>query len=60
MPALQSYWFVPHVTAYTSSYSMLGAATLASFIQLHKLYQAKVDERLYQFIDNLVYVGLAF
>lgn len=60
MPALQSYWFVPHVTVYILSYSMLGAATIASFIQMGKLYRSKIDDRLYQFIDNLVYVGFGF
>ena len=39
---------------------MLGAATIASFIQMGKLYRSKIDDRLYQFIDNLVYVGFGF
>ncbi|NMA72879.1 MAG: cytochrome c biogenesis protein CcsA [Bacteroidales bacterium] len=60
MPALQSYWFVPHVTVYILSYSLLGAATIASFIQMNKLYRSKADDRLYLFIDNLVYVGFGF
>ncbi len=34
MPALQSYWFVPHVTVYILSYAMLGAATIAAMMQL--------------------------
>ena len=55
MPALQSYWFVPHVTVYILSYSMLGAATIAAIIQLRKMNKSKVDNNLYQFIDNIVY-----
>lgn len=60
MPALQSYWFVPHVTVYILSYSMLGAATIASVVQLVKLNKNKADENLYNFMDNIVYVGFGF
>lgn len=60
MPALQSYWFVPHVTVYILSYSMLGAATIAAIIQLRKMNKSKVDNNLYQFIDNIVYIGFGF
>lgn len=60
MPALQSYWFVPHVTVYILSYAMLGAATIASLIQLYKEYHQKSSATLYLFIDNLVYVGFGF
>lgn len=60
MPALQSYWFVPHVTVYILSYSMLGAATIAACIQLNKMHKVGADDRLYQFMDNIVYVGFGF
>ncbi len=60
MPALQSYWFVPHVTVYILSYSMLGAATIASIVQLVKLGKGKPDDNLYNFMDNIVYVGFGF
>ncbi len=60
MPALQSYWFVPHVTVYILSYSMLGAATIASCIQLHKMKKQKPDPQLFDFMDNIVYVGFGF
>lgn len=60
MPALQSYWFVPHVTVYILSYSMLGAATIASVVQLFKLKKNKTDENLYTFMDNIVYIGFGF
>lgn len=60
MPALQSYWFVPHVTVYILSYSMLGAATIASIMQLIKLSKGKTDKKLYNFMDNIVYIGFGF
>lgn len=60
MPALQSYWFVPHVTVYILSYAMLGAATIAAIIQLVNIKKRKPDENLYQLMDNVVYVGFGF
>ena len=60
MPALQSIWFVPHVTVYILSYSMLGAATIASVVQLIKLDKGKADPELYKFMDNIVYIGFGF
>ena len=49
MPALQSIWFIPHVTVYMFSYSVLGCA----FIVHHK-------EEYLVTADNLVYSGVAF
>jgi len=60
MPALQSYWFVPHVTVYILSYAMLGAATIASFIQLANIGKGKPDKNLYGLMDNVVYIGFGF
>ncbi|HCO66466.1 MAG TPA: cytochrome C assembly protein [Dysgonomonas sp.] len=60
MPALQSYWFVPHVTVYILSYAMLGAATIASFIQLVNLKKDRLDNNLYNLMDNVVYIGFGF
>lgn len=60
MPALQSYWFVPHVTVYILSYAMLGAATIASLIQLANLNKDKRDDNLYKLMDNVVYIGFGF
>lgn len=58
MPALQSHWFVPHVTSYILSYAMFGAATIGAMIQLTK--RKKYDAQLFGFIDNMVYVGYGF
>ena len=60
MPALQSYWFVPHVVVYILSYAMLGAATIASFIQLNNLRKGSPDVNLYKLMDNVVYAGFGF
>ena len=60
MPALQSLWFIPHVTAYIISYSMLGAATIAGIILLRKIENKKLDIKLENLIDNLVYIGFGF
>ncbi len=61
MPALQSYWFIPHVTVYILSYATLGAATLAALVQIYQLKKNKpVNVDLIDFIDNIVYVGFSF
>lgn len=55
MPALQSIWFIPHVTVYMFSYSVLGCAFILGCIGLirHKdIYLVTSDE--------LVYTGTAF
>lgn len=57
MPALQSIWFVPHVTVYILSYSFLSAATIAAIILLYKYPKREPDMQLAAFTDNLVYVG---
>lgn len=55
MPALQSIWFIPHVTVYMFSYSVLGCAFIIAVSGLirHK------EEYLHT-ADNLVYTGVAF
>ncbi len=57
MPALQSVWFVPHVTAYILSYAMFGAATIGSIILLYK---RNYDKHIFNFIDNMIYIGYGF
>lgn len=55
MPALQSVWFIPHVTVYMFSYSVLGCAFIIAISGLikHKAEYLHVA-------DNLVYTGVAF
>ncbi len=57
MPALQSIWFIPHVTSYILSYAMLGAATIGALILL---FRRSDDRQIFAFIDNMVYVGYGF
>ena len=55
MPALQSVWFIPHVTVYMFSYSVLGCAFIIGCIGMknHK-------EKYITTADELVYTGTAF
>ena len=57
MPALQSPFFIPHVTAYMLAYAMMGVATISSLILLRK---KRTDPELDKFLDNVVYLGLGF
>ena len=55
MPALQSAWFIPHVTVYMFSYSLLGCAFLVAVVRFFKN-----DYSLLEAADTLVYIGTAF
>lgn len=55
MPALQSPWFIPHVTVYMFSYSLLGCAFL---IAVYGLFRP--GEELLSAADTLIYIGMAF
>lgn len=55
MPALQSIWFVPHVTVYMFSYSVLGCAFIVAVCGLVQHKEAYLVTA-----DNLVYAGVAF
>lgn len=55
MPALQSGWFIPHVTVYMFSYSLLGCAFLMA---LAGLFGKGKD--VMSTADTLVYLGTAF
>ncbi len=57
MPALQSPWFIPHVSVYIASYAFLGASFLMACVNLIK---NKTQERLGNMmpeIDQLIYIG---
>lgn len=60
MPALQSYWFIPHVTVYIFSYALLGVSCLCSFKLMYQFCNGSEDKELLKFTDNIVYVGLGF
>lgn len=55
MPALQSPWFIPHVTVYMFSYSFLGCAFLIGVVGLFS-----TKKSLLPAADTLVYIGMAF
>lgn len=55
MPALQSIWFVPHVTVYMFSYALLG---VSFFLSLYGLMTSKHE--IFNVIDTLTYAGTAF
>ena len=56
MPALQSPWFIPHVTVYMFSYSLLGCAFLIALVQICGLSRKGMSDAA----DTLVYIGTAF
>lgn len=57
MPALQSPWFVPHVTVYMLSYAMFAAAVIGACIQLRKISLGRPDAKIYAFTDSVVRAG---
>lgn len=58
MPALQSPWFIPHVTVYMFSYSFMGVAFLLAVAGLFGNLRGKTD--VLTAADTLVYIGMAF
>lgn len=60
MPALQSIWFVPHVTVYMFAYALLGAVTLlAIYFWIRNSRQPATAEEM-RICDTLVMVGWGF
>lgn len=55
MSALQSFWFVPHVTVYMFAYSVLGCAFILALVSW-----VRHTDRYFSTTDRLVYIGLAF
>ena len=55
MPALQSVWFVPHVSVYMFSYALLGCATILAIGAL-----ATKSDKFDNAIERLLYGGVAF
>ena len=51
MPALQSYWFVPHVNVYIFAYALLAASTLVAFKGLVSLKKQKLPQSNLLFAD---------
>ncbi|MGN0086041.1 MAG: cytochrome c biogenesis protein CcsA [Alloprevotella sp.] len=55
MPALQSPWFIPHVSVYMFSYSVLGCACLLAVAGLWRCTDSYLPS-----IDRLVHIGWVF
>ena len=55
MPALQSIWFIPHVTVYMFSYSLLGCAFILAVAGL-----VSRSQNVLPAADTLIYIGVAF
>ena len=60
MPALQSPWFVPHVTVYMFSYAVLGAATVFAILLWIRSAKNPVKRDEMDVCDSLVRVGWGF
>ena len=60
MPALQSAWFIPHVTVYMFSYSLCGCAFLISIVLLVRGSDETGCREMLLSADTLVYIGTAF
>jgi ABC-type transport system involved in cytochrome c biogenesis permease subunit len=54
MPALQSAWFVPHVSIYMFSYALLGCATMLA------VYGVVAHSDMDRAVERLLYGGIAF
>lgn len=60
-PALQSPWFIPHVTVYMFSYSLLGCAFLIAVVQIWRSAKSiSLHGDMLAAADTLVYIGTAF
>jgi len=60
MPALQSFWFVPHVIVYMFAYALLAASSLAGLKALYLDYKGKSWNEIPNLADNFVFLGFAF
>ena len=60
MPALQSWWFVPHVVVYMFSYALLGAATLFALYLWCKMRHSDITDSELSLCDHLVRTGWTF
>jgi ABC-type transport system involved in cytochrome c biogenesis permease subunit len=57
MPALQSFFFIPHVIIYIIAYAFFGVATLAACVLIKRRGQGR---DLLIFTDDLVHIGFGF
>jgi len=60
MPALQSYWFVPHVIVYMIAYAFLAVSSLVAIYGIYQTYFKSLENTTLKIADNLVYLGFSF
>ncbi|MDR2678225.1 MAG: cytochrome c biogenesis protein CcsA [Zoogloeaceae bacterium] len=60
MPALQSFFFIPHVIIYIIAYAFFGVATLAACVLIKRRRQGRDTRDLFIFTDDLVHIGFGF
>ena len=60
MPALQSPWFIPHVTIYMFSYSLLRCSFIIAVYSLIRRNGMQEEDKMLKSADTLVYIGTAF
>ncbi|MFV0521769.1 MAG: cytochrome c biogenesis protein [Mangrovibacterium sp.] len=61
MPALQSPWFVPHVSVYIISYALLAAAMLMAVAYLWRAHKGQILPKDYTHrTDRMAYAGVGF
>ncbi|MDR0206153.1 MAG: cytochrome c biogenesis protein CcsA [Bacteroidales bacterium] len=60
MPALQSIWFIPHVSMYILAYSLLSVAVIYAIFLLIKKNNTEKLLQYMVFYDDLVYTGTVF
>lgn len=60
-PALQSYWFVPHVVVYIISYALIAAAFLVALKEFYALYKmSALNEKHILRMDDILRIGFFF
>lgn len=60
-PALQSYWFIPHVVVYIISYALIAAAFLVALKELIALYKMQgLTEKHILRMDDILRIGFFF
>lgn len=60
MPALQSIWFVPHLTVCIIAYALLGLSALCGLLGLYAIRKGNLKEDFVLKTDNMVYIGFSF
>ncbi len=60
MPALQSFWFIPHVLVYIFAYALLAVSCIIACWGLYQMYRNQFKDSLLVVANNIVYMGIGF